>query len=226
MKIKKYKKSEKGFAIALALILLVAMSLLGTSLVFVVGNDHRENAYVDTDQQSFYAAETGIAEARKWLATGPGLSLAKPNLEFCNAESFSILKSSALKAIGAGHVGTNTLDNIITPTGSEKKLVDKEKDRLKQFRYEYFVTYTPDKNGDTDPNLAQTIDGKKLVPRQKDVAGSTGTSVAEGTSYKSGGTSTGTYYTIFSCGCKGTAAKCKKGENKVIKLIAEVLLVQ
>ena len=224
MKIKKYKKSEKGFALALALIMLVVMSLMGTTLALIVANDHKKNGDVDSDQQAFYAAETGIAQARKWLATGPDLSLAKPNPEFCSTGSFDSLVGS-VKAINKGYVGKNTLDNIITPTGtSEEK--DKEKERLEQFRYEYFVTYTPDPNGDTDPAVAKEFGGKKLVPRQKEVAGSTGSSVAEGTSYKSGGTSTGTHYTIFSCGCKGTSSKCKKGENKVIKLIADVVLVQ
>ena len=224
MKIKKYKKSEKGFAIALALIMLVVMSLMGTTLVFVVANDHKKNAYVDTDQQSFYAAETGIAQARKWLAAGPDMTLIKPNPGFCSTESFNNLNTS-VKAIGKGWVGTNTLDNIITPTGTRAEK-EKEKDRLKEFRYEYFVTYTPDPNGDTDPALAKEIGGKKLVPRQKSVAGSMGSSVAEGTSYKSGGTSMATHYTIFSCGCKGTISKCQKGERRVINLIADVVLVQ
>ena len=224
MKIKKYKKSEKGFAIALALIMLVVMSLMGTTLVFVVGDDHKKNALVDTDQQSFYAAETGIAQARKWLAAGPDMTLIKPNPGFCSTESFNNLNTS-VKAIGKGWVGTNTLDNIITPTGTteEKK---KEKERLKKFSYEYFVTYTPDPNNDTDPALAKKIGGKKLVPRQKSVSASTGVSVTEGTSYKSGDTSMATHYTIFSCGCKGEVEKCKKGENKVIRLMANVILVQ
>jgi len=224
MKIKKYKKSEKGFALALALIMLLVMSLMGTTLALIVANDHKKNGDVDSDQQAFYAAETGITQARKWLATGPDLSLAKPNPEFCSTGSFDSLVGS-VKAINKGYVGKNTLDNIITPTGtSEEK--DKEKERLEQFRYEYFVTYTPDPNGDTDPAVAKEFGGKKLVPRQKEVAGSTGSSAAEGTAYKTSGTSTGTYYTIFSCGCKGTSSKCKKGENRVIKLMADVVLVQ
>ena len=224
MKIKKYKKSEKGFAIALALIMLLVMSLMGTTLVFVVGDDHKKNALVDTDQQSFYAAETGIAQARKWLAAGPDLTLKKPNTDFCSTSTYNNLNAS-VKAIGKGHVGKNTLDNIITPTGNQEE-IDKEKKRLKEFRYEYFVTYTPDPNGDTDPALAQEIGGKKLVPRQKSVAGSTGSSVAEGTTYKSGGKSTATHYTIFSCGCNDVWNKCKQGENTIVKLIADVVLVQ
>ena len=35
MKIKKYKNSEKGFAIALALLMLLVMSLMGATLVMV-----------------------------------------------------------------------------------------------------------------------------------------------------------------------------------------------
>ena len=224
MKIKKYKKSEKGFALALALIMLVVMSLMGTTLALIVANDHKKNGDVDSDQQAFYAAETGIAQARKWLATGPDLSLAKPNPEFCSTESFDSLVGS-VKAINKGYVGKNTLDNIITPTGtSEEK--DKEKERLEQFRYEYFVTYTPDPNGDTDPALAKEFGGKKLVPREKSVAASASSSITEGTSYKSSGTNTGTHYTIFSCGCNAVGSKCKLGDNTIVKLIADVVLVQ
>ena len=42
MKIKKYKSSEKGFAIALALLMLLVMSLMGATLVMVAGSDHKK----------------------------------------------------------------------------------------------------------------------------------------------------------------------------------------
>ena len=53
MKVKKFKKSEKGFAIALALMMLVAMSLMGVTLVLVSAKDHKENAEKDSNQQAF-----------------------------------------------------------------------------------------------------------------------------------------------------------------------------
>ena len=53
MKIKKYKKSERGFALALALLLLVVMSLMGASLALIASKDHKTNALLDSNQQAF-----------------------------------------------------------------------------------------------------------------------------------------------------------------------------
>ena len=207
MKIKKHKKSEKGFAIALALIMLVVMSLMGATLVMVAASDHKRNATKDASQQSFYAAETGITEAKKWLSAQTSLSANNdPNskLKFCKTSSFSNLSSA--KAIN-DWVDNKELDQIISVSGDEKK-------RLEKFSYEYFITYTPDQNGSTSTKKTKTV------------AGSTGSSVAEGTAYKSGGTSTGTYYTIFSCGCNAAGSKCKQGDNTIVSLIADVVLVR
>ena len=207
MKIKKYKQSEKGFAIALALIMLLVMSLMGATLVMVAANDHKKNATKDSSQQAFYAAETGITEAKKWLAAQSSLSANNdPNskLKFCKTSSFSNLGST--KAIN-NYVENKSLDQIISVSGDEKK-------RLEKYSYEFFITYTPDGSGNTS------------TPKTKTVAGSTGSSVAEGTAYKSGGTDTGTYYTIFSCGCNDIRNKCKQGEDTIVKLLADVVLVQ
>ena len=209
MKIKKYKKSEKGFALALALIMLLVMSLMGATLVMVAATDHKKNATKDSSQQAFYAAETGITEAKKWLAAQSSLSANNdPNskLKFCKTSSFSNLSSA--KAIN-NYVENKSLDQIISVSG-------KEKERLEKYSYEYFITYTPDQNGNTS------------TARTKAVAGSTGSSsnVAEGTKYKSSGTSMATHYTIFSCGCNAAGSKCKQGDNTIVKLIADVVLVQ
>ena len=207
MKIKNYKKSEKGFVLVLALLMLLVLSLMGVTLAIVAAGDHKKNALKDSNQQSFYAAETGITEAKKWLAAQSSLSANNdPNskLKFCKTSSFSNLSSA--KAIN-DWVDSKSLDQIISVSG-------KEKERLEKYSYEYFITYTPDQNGNTS------------TAKTKTVAGSTGSSVAEGTSYKSGGTSTGTHYTIFSCGCNAAGSKCKQGDNTIVKLIADVVLVQ
>ena len=207
MKIKKYKKSEKGFAIALALIMLLVMSLMGATLVMVAGSDHKKNATKDSSQQSFYAAETGITEAKKWLAAQSSLSAnndPSSKLKFCKTSSFSNLSSA--KAIN-DWVDNKELDQIISVSGDEKK-------RLEKYSYEFFITYTPDQNGNTS------------TTREKTVAASTGSSITEGTSYKSSGTNMGTHYTIFSCGCNAVGSKCKLGDNTIVKLIADVVLVQ
>ena len=49
MKIK-YKKSEKGFALALALMMLVVMSIMGATIMQVVSNDHKANGLKNHQQ--------------------------------------------------------------------------------------------------------------------------------------------------------------------------------
>ena len=204
MKIKKYKKSERGFALALALLLLVVMSLMGASLVLIASKDHKTNALLDSSQQAFYAAETGITIAKKWIVdTSSSKTLSPggiPGITFCKTNFFPNLKQDSIKAINnpatnQAYVDKKTLNSVITGASAD------EKKRLAKYSYEFFITYTPDPNGNTDPN------GNSLVPRTKQVTGTVGSSVAESTSYKTGGSSMATYYTIFSCG---------KGENDTI----------
>ena len=205
MKIKKYKQSERGFAIVLALTMLVAMSLLAATILALATKEHVKNAEKDTRQQAFYAAETGISEAKRWLAdNADAVTTTSPSsldgkLIFCN-KSFSNITTNGFS------FGRKSLDKIITVS-------DDEEERLKKFSYEYFITYTPDADGDTSKE------------RESSVAASAGSSITEGTSYKSSGTSTGTNFTIFSCGCNGND-DCKQGNNTIVKLIADVVLVK
>ena len=53
MKIKKYKKSEKGFVLVLAILLLLVMSLMGTTLIVIASNDVQGNRERDYNQQTF-----------------------------------------------------------------------------------------------------------------------------------------------------------------------------
>ena len=177
------------------------------TLAMLAGSDNKKNAAKDSSQQAFYAAETGITEAKKWLGAQTSLSANNDpdsNLKFCKTSLFSNLSSA--KAIN-DYVESKRLDEIISVTGDEK-------DRLEKYTYEFFITYTPDENGNTS------------TKREKAVAGSTGSSVTEGTAYKSSGTSKGTRYTIFSCGCNDVRNKCKQGEDTIVKLLADVILVQ
>ena len=61
------KNEEKGFALVLALVLLLAMSLMGGALVVTASSDHRGNNSSDEYQQTFYVAETALLEAQKNL---------------------------------------------------------------------------------------------------------------------------------------------------------------
>ena len=67
MKTKKHNKKEDGFIIVLAILLLLVMSLIGTTLVVIASNDYRGNTLRDHNQQTLYAAETGIQEAKRYL---------------------------------------------------------------------------------------------------------------------------------------------------------------
>ena len=229
MKKIKHKKSEKGFAIALALLLLVVMSLMGASLVIVASTDHKANSLKDNNQQAFYAAESGIAEAKRWLLKQSNANTLKQGtkwfpdsaLEFCKFPLFPNLQSKAFTGDqnfwpvamkGSGdqtdyHVVKKRLDQVITDAQSP------EKEELAKYSYEFFITYTPDKYGET-----KCPRKNPCGPIKETVTGLVGSSIAEGTSYKAGGTSMATYYTIFSCG---------KGENDtIVPLEAVVTLVQ
>ena len=193
----KNRKSEQGFALALALMMLLVMSIMGASLMQVVSNDHKSNGLKDNSQQAFYAAETGIKEAKRWMLAQSNLTPGNaPNVKFCKTSFFSDLSSA--KTIN-NYVETKTLDQLITASSDETN-------RLKEYSYEYFITYTPDTNGQTSTATTKTV------------SGASGGDISESSSYKSGTTGTATYYTIYSCGCNAPAAQCKSGENIVTAL--------
>ena len=49
--------------------LLVVMTIMGATLITVITGEHNANTDKDTNQQVFYAAESGIAIAKKWMGT-------------------------------------------------------------------------------------------------------------------------------------------------------------
>ena len=215
MKIKKYKKSEKGFVLVLAILVLLVMSLMGTTLVVIASNDHKGNTLRDYNQQTFYAAETGIQEAKEYLnqQVQKGVTL-KPYdigpLNFCKTSFFPSLSDnmSYVKAIGpdgsSARKGWASLSHLGSSDATEKK-------RLPKYQYEWFITQSPDANG-------YTI-GSGLPKRGKvSSTSSSDTGISEGTSYKQSSSSTteAYYYTIFSCG---------KGENDIIVPIEALVLV-
>ena len=218
MKTKKYKKSEKGFILVLAILILLVMSLMGTTLVVIASNDHKGNTLRDYNQQTFYAAETGIQEAIKFLdevvQVGESLvSYTHPDqgLNFCKTGLFPTISqnTSSVQAIGSpgygavNKIGRQSLNNLMT--GSDAI----EKKRLAKYQYEWFITQTPDYKGST-----------MGTHRSKQVSStaSSGTNIAVSSSYNQSSSSTtdAYYYTIFSCG---------KGENDIIVPIEAVVLV-
>ena len=201
------KKNENGFALPLALLLLVVMSLMASILISKITSEHKANTLKDANQQAFYAAESGITLAKKWMVTN------SDNLK--NAPPISIdggfCRTSMFPNIVSGSKGLKTdsqnLNDVITNT------TDDELERLKKFSYEYFITYSPDVIGAT--NTAKT----------KTAAKSEGTSITEGTSYKASGTDTATYYTIYSCGCSDSKNNCDRNKDTLVRLEQVVTLV-
>ena len=218
MKTKKYKKSEKGFVIVLAILLLLVMSLMGTTLIVIASNDVKGNRERDYNQQTFYAAETGIQEAIRFLdevvQVGESLvSYTHPDqgLNFCKTGLFPTISqnTSSVQAIGSpgygavNKIGRQSLNNLMTGNDAI------EKKRLAKYQYEWFITQTPDYKGST-----------MGTHRSKQVSStaSSGTNIAVSSSYNQSSSSTtdAYYYTIFSCG---------KGENDIIVPIEAVVSV-
>ena len=201
------KKNANGFALPLALLLLVVMSLMGSILISKINSEHKANTLKDENQQAFYAAESGITLAKKWMVTYPDT--------LKNASPISIdggfCRTSMFPNIVSGSKGLKTdsknLNEVITNT------TDDELERLKKFSYEYFITYSPDVIGAT--NTAKT----------KTAAKSEGTSITVGTSYKASGTDTATYYTIYSCGCGNSKNNCDRNKDTLVRLEQVVTLV-
>ena len=205
----KINKNERGFALQLALLLLVVMTIMGLTLVTITSNEHTANTDKDTSQQVFYAAESGIAIAKTWMTTetstleSASQTARDGSLKFCKTTLFPNLKDNS----NSLHSGTNTLSNVITGTSNE------EKERLEKYSFEYFIAYSPNVSG------VPTI-------KTKTVASTEGSSIAEGTAYKSAATSSATYYTIYSCGCNNTVSSCNAQNNIIIPLEAVVTLVK
>ena len=119
---KKFKNKEKGFALPLALLLLVVMALMGSILISKTSTEHKANTIKDIGQQAFYAAESGVAEAKKWmLGNSETLKTANPsdidgNLRFCTTSMFPNIIS--------GSKGFKTerksLNEVITNTSSDE----------------------------------------------------------------------------------------------------------
>ena len=64
---------------------------MGATLMVVAAGDHKRNSNIDTSQQTFYAAETGISDAKKWFQQSNNLNpQGNPdnNLKFCKTDLF------------------------------------------------------------------------------------------------------------------------------------------
>ena len=64
---KNKKINEKGFAMILALVLLLVMTLMGTILVVNASSQTEVTTVSETGNQTFLSAETGIESASRWI---------------------------------------------------------------------------------------------------------------------------------------------------------------
>ncbi len=135
------KNTEKGFALPLALLLLVVMTLMGAVLVSITVGDIRANNEKDYSQQAFYAAESGIVHGKKWMKTNTNTLTGSPqknldgDLKFCKTSFFPNL-------IGTNGftLGRKSLNEVMSVSGDEQT-------RLSNFSFEYFIAYSPNQSG-------------------------------------------------------------------------------
>ena len=114
------KNNKKGFALPIALLLLVVMSLMGATLVSISAGDIRANNEKDYSQQAFYAAESGITHAKKWMKTNSDKLKTQKNLNnqlnFCKTSFFPNLNGTK------GFYSTSeNLDTVIASSSNDEK---------------------------------------------------------------------------------------------------------
>jgi hypothetical protein len=198
--------NERAFALVLAILLLVVMSVMGVTLVAIVSNDFKENDRRDYYQNALYAAETAVGVAKKDLANRAKTSLpiassttwnSSPN--FCRPAKFKSLDSSKVYLV-AESSGAILLNNELKSTDLN------ETKKFNQYKYYYFITNAPDSFGNTLNPVNVAVTG----------GSGSGTNIGEQTSYNSQSSSQARRYSIFACGL---------GEdNTVVSLDVIVLL--
>ncbi len=205
------RNKQKGFALVLSLVLLLAMSLMGGGLVVIASTDHQGNNSSDEYQQTFYVAETALMQAEKSLidkmmgpvGTSGDRDQSKREIPR-NAEasdpgpiqtpcykSFKNLSRDANFRI-VEQVQDQSFFDLIEPIFDISDFknyaiidtddaVEKEKDRLKKFKYEFFSV-----NSGTSMYKGSGVSLKKT----------SGTTQRQGTAYR-----------IYGCGMLGNVNK-------------------
>ena len=60
-------KREKGFALVLSMVMLLAMTLMGSVLLMNATSQSKVTGTSETTRQTFLSAESGVEAARRWL---------------------------------------------------------------------------------------------------------------------------------------------------------------
>ncbi len=201
------RNKEKGFALVLSLVLLLAMSLMGGGLVVIASSDHQGNNSSDEYQQTFYVAETALMQAEKSLvnrmlgpigaggvrdqtqreiprngdATDPA-----PNQTPCYRSFRNLNRDANFRVVE--QVENQSFFDLIEPIFNVSDFknhaavdtddaIAQEEDRLRNFRYEFFSV-----NSGTAMYKGSGVSIKKT----------SGTSQRQGTAYR-----------IYGCGMLG-----------------------
>tara|TARA_B100000989_G_scaffold110266_1_gene80884 strand:+ start:2629 stop:3366 length:738 start_codon:yes stop_codon:yes gene_type:complete len=121
------KKTEKGFAMVLALVLLLAMSLMGGALILISSSDHQSNNNSDQYQQTFYAAEMALLAGEQYVLNekmGPwdnrtlARDATKKNLPSENTTKFTGTMFPQNYAANASYKFSNTRNRKFINTGN------------------------------------------------------------------------------------------------------------
>lgn len=197
----KNNKKQKGFALVLAILLLVVMSIMGVTLVTIVSSDFKENEKRDEYQQALYAAETAVNEAKVWLkkqgSPTPTIFNGGDVTNWCPVSRFSDLSNLASTfVVGSATPGGKKLSEIISSAGIDKS-------KYESFEFYWFITYPP--IWDSASKTYKTI--AKITASS---SGSTGTNISEGSNYKGTSSSSGLYYKIYACGRKKPSSILEK----------------
>tara|TARA_Y100000768_G_C23931521_1_gene660338 strand:+ start:396 stop:1055 length:660 start_codon:yes stop_codon:yes gene_type:complete len=198
------KKKDKGFALILSLVLLLAMSLMGGALIVISSSDHQSNNTSDEYQQTFYVAETALMEAQKSLMDkmiGP-LSRAggtrnyaarsipinqgaAPDQTVCFRSFRNLSRDPSFRVVE--HLQDQSFMDLILPifenldalsVYGDRDEISTEQEKLSRYRYEFFTV-----NVGSEEHKAEGGSLKK---------GAGGAAVQRGTAYR-----------IYGCGMLG-----------------------
>jgi len=142
------KCSEKGFAMVLSLVLLLAMSLMGGALILIASNDHQGNNSSDRYQQTFYAAEMALLSGENYILnekTGPWSTSTKArDVSKKNLPAKSTLKfDGTMSTINYTKNATYKFE-VDNSTSENKKIADTGKKCFNSFpesnRGDFYIT--------------------------------------------------------------------------------------
>ena len=119
-----YKKhNQSGFALILSMVMLIAMTLMGTVLVMNASNQSKITGISESNNQTFLSSETGIEAAMRWLDDKADKNTLPDN----NAGSMSTMCGYTLDSSGplsmAGTASNVKMSTELGVTNSAERLI-------------------------------------------------------------------------------------------------------